>query len=97
MRKPPTPRALDAAPELDAARVNMGLSLALAGDAGKAIEILRPLASSPAASPRVRHDYATALAMAGDRAGAERLLRPDMTQDQVQMAMAAYAELQASK
>ena len=85
--------ALKLAPELDAARVNLGLSMALAGNTAGAIEILQPLAANPNAPRRVRHDLATALALAGDHNGAERLLRPDLSADQMPMAMAGYQEL----
>ena len=87
--------AIVVAPELDAARVNMGLSLALAGDSAKAVAVLSPLAAPPTAPPRVRQDLATALALSGDQAGAEKLLRRDLSAEQVPVAMAAYADLHA--
>ena len=39
-------QALDAAPDLDAARVDLGLSLALSGDGAAGAQVLRPLAAS---------------------------------------------------
>jgi Flp pilus assembly protein TadD len=78
---------------MDAARVNLGLSLVLSGDAAKAAEVLQPLATRPGAPAKVRHDYASALAMAGDRAEAERMLSPELKPDQVRVALAAFAQL----
>jgi Flp pilus assembly protein TadD len=74
----------------DGARVNLGLSLAMSGDAAGAVAVLGPLARDPAASRRVRHNLAFALALAGDRNGAERILAPDMPSEQVVVAMASY-------
>jgi Flp pilus assembly protein TadD len=55
--------------------------------------VLRPLAASPSAPRRVRHDLATALALSGDQAGAASLLRPDLTAEQMPLALAGYAAL----
>ena len=69
-------QALEMAPDLDAARVNLGLSMALGGDAAGGVQVLRPLAASPAAPPRVRPDLATALALS-DRRGHAAEAGPD--------------------
>ena len=72
-------RALGVAPQMQAAVVNLALSLAISGHAADAVMLLRPLAASPGASTRVRHDFAAAALLAGDRTTAEAVLRPDMS------------------
>jgi Flp pilus assembly protein TadD len=86
-------RAVAAAPEMTAAQVNLGLSLALSGDAGRAIDILRPLATSVGASPRMREDLALALATAGQDQAARQLLRADLSDVQTTDALSAYGQL----
>lgn len=83
-------RAALALAESDTARVNLGLSLALAGDAQEAVQVLRPLAQASDAPLRVRHNLAFALATAGDRVAAERILAPDLPRAQVAAAMAGF-------
>ena len=83
-------RAALAQVESDGTRANLGLSLAMAGDAAGAIQILRPLATDPSASPRIRHNLAFALALSGDRQGAERALLPDMPKEQVVAALSGF-------
>ena len=80
----------------DGTRVNLGLSLAMAGDAPEALAVLRPLAQDPAATPRVRHNLAFALALAGDRAGAERILAPDLPRDEVLAALSGYTAFRSA-
>ena len=82
-------RAALALNDTDGVRANLGLSLAMAGDAAGAVAMLRPLAGS-AAGPRVRHNLAFALALSGDRAGAERALAPDMPREQVVAALSGF-------
>ena len=79
----------------DATRANLGLSLAMAGDAAGAVALLRPLAADPAASPRVRHNLAFALAQSGDRTGAERALAVDMPREQVVVALSGFNAFRA--
>ena len=74
----------------DATRANLGLSLAMSGDATGAVEMLRPLASDPAASAKVRHNLAFALELAGDRRGAERALGPDLPRNEVAEALSGF-------
>jgi Flp pilus assembly protein TadD len=70
--------ALAVAPEMSDVRVNLGLSLALSGQADAAVQILRPLATDPGATQIWHADLAVALARSGDLAGARRaLLTPD--------------------
>ena len=89
--------ALRLAPELYAARVNLGLSFALSGDPAEAIMILQPLAVNPDAPKRVRHDLATALVLSGKQADAGRLLQRDLSTEQVSVAIAGYQQLSASR
>jgi Flp pilus assembly protein TadD len=64
--------------------VNLGLSLALSGDAGDALNYLGPLATGTAATPKVREDYAIALIAAGRTDEARQVLAIDMTSDQIE-------------
>jgi Flp pilus assembly protein TadD len=70
--------ALTVDPGRQAAEINLGLSLALSGDVRQALVILRPIASGPGVSPRVRQDLAVALVLAGDDAEAAKVLHTDM-------------------
>lgn len=69
--------ALALTPDMIAAQVNLGLSLALSGQTSRALSILRPLAARSEATPRVRQDLAVALALAGNDSEAEQVLRMD--------------------
>ena len=73
-----------------ATRSNLGLSLAMAGDGAGALEMLRPLASDPAATAKTRHNLAFALELTGDRNGARRALSVDMPQAEVAQALAGF-------
>ena len=86
-------RAVAAAPEMTAAQVNLGLSLALSGDSGRALDLLRPLAGGAAANPRVREDFAVALVTAGQDQAAKQVLRTDLSDVQTTDALAAYGQL----
>jgi len=83
-------QALGIDPELTAAQVNMALSLAMSGRGAEAVKLIRPLAETPDASRKLRHDYAAVLALAGNRADAERILRADMTPAEVAQAMGEF-------
>ena len=85
-------RALAANPALTAAQVNLGLSLALGGDAPRGVAMLRPLVAE-GASPRVRQDLAAALVLNGQTDQAERLLGADLTQPEVAEAVMGYSAL----
>ncbi|MBV9783516.1 MAG: tetratricopeptide repeat protein [Acidisphaera sp.] len=85
-------RALAASPSEVAPQVNLGLSLALGGDAQRGVAMLQPLAAGNP-TPRVRDDLAAALAMAGDSDQAERLLRPELSDEQVREAMMGFVAL----
>lgn len=70
-------------PGVTATEVNLGLSLALSGDAQDALEYLGPLATSTNATPRIREDYAAALVAAGRMDQARQVLAIDLPPDQV--------------
>jgi hypothetical protein len=73
------------------------LSLAMSGQSRDAVQLLRPLASKPDASPQVRHDMAAVLAMSGSRTEAEQILSKDLPPEQVQQAMDAFDSVAASR
>jgi Flp pilus assembly protein TadD len=85
--------ALRVAPASVAARVNLGLSTALAGDAAGGARLLQPLAASPDASPRIRQDLAVALALEGDRSQAMAVMGQDLPPDQINVALDGFAAL----
>ena len=68
------------------------MSVALTGQAAEAVRRLKPLASGPGTSSRLRQDLAAALAMAGDKQEAARILSEDMTPEQTKRALLAYGE-----
>jgi Flp pilus assembly protein TadD len=74
-------RALAAAPEMNEAEVNLGLSLAISGRTAEAVNLLRPLSASPDAPQIWRNDAAVAMTLAGDRAGARQVLDGDAAPD----------------
>jgi Flp pilus assembly protein TadD len=85
--------ALGAAPTSISAQVNMGLSMALSGNADGAVRLLQPLAAAPDAAPRVREDFALALALSGHRNEASAMLGRDLPPDQVRGALDAFEAL----
>jgi Flp pilus assembly protein TadD len=76
-------QALGINPDLESAKVNLALSLAMTGQGSEAIQLLKADASQPGAALRVKHDYAVVLAMAGHRAEAEVVLGQNLPPDQV--------------
>lgn len=84
-------QALGIDPELSSAVVNMALSLAMTGRGEEGVRMLRPLADSPNATPKIRHDLAAALTMAGHRAEAEHILSADLSPSDVRQALDAYS------
>lgn len=74
-------------------RNNLGLSLAFAGHFKGAIEILRPLALLPGASPRDRQNLALAYGLSGDMFNAEKFARLDMDAGAVRRNLSYYAAL----
>ncbi len=83
-------RALAAAPEMTAVEVNLGLSLALAGNGPAALQYLGPLATGQEATPKIREDYAAALIAAGRPTEARAVLAIDLPQQQVASALTGF-------
>ena len=79
-------------PANGAAKVNLALSMAMSGNANDAIALIAPLATAAGATPRLRHDYAVVLAMAGKEGEAERILRTDLSSEQVKQVLAALRQ-----
>ena len=84
--------ALGINPDMAAAQVNLALSFAMSGQGASAIRLIQPLASSPNASMKVRHDYAAVLAMSGRREEAERILSVDLSPAEVRQVMAEFEQ-----
>jgi len=72
-------RALAIDPSMEAAKVNLGFSLAIGGEPERGQEILAPLAEAPDATPKIRQDYAAALALSGHEEQARNVLQTDMS------------------
>ena len=83
-------QAIALAPSMQAAQVNLALSMALSGQAKQGEILLQPILTDPSATPRMRQIMAAVAAMANDHATAEALMKADMTPDQVRDALAAY-------
>ena len=83
-------RALAAAPEMTAVEINLGLSLALAGNGAAALQYLGPLATGQGATPKIREDYAAALVAADRPAEARAVLAIDLPPQQVASALAGF-------
>lgn len=89
----PYQQALLLAPGNTATEVNLGLSLALSGDANDALQYLGPLANGAGATAKIREDYATALLAAGRGDEARQVLEVDMTPEQADAAIQTLASL----
>ena len=87
-------RALEIAPNLMSAQADLGLSLAISGNADRALTILGPLAQAPDASRRVRQNFAVAATLAGRTEDANAVLMHDLPKEQVALALEAYRTLQ---
>lgn len=85
--------ALALKPDMLAARVNLGVSLAVSGHEKDALEVLRPLASTQDMSPRVRQDVAATLALAGQDSAARQLLSKDLDPAEVSEAISSLERL----
>jgi len=86
-------RGLELLPADSALSVDLALSLALTGNYPEAIGLLRPIATTPIASPRERQTLALVYGLAGDRAAAEQMARRDLDQASVQHNLAYYERL----
>jgi len=84
-------QALLLAPGTAATEVNLGLSLALAGNSEAALEYLGPLATSSQATPKIREDYAVALYGAGRQDDARQVLSTDLPPDKVDQTLDAFS------
>jgi hypothetical protein len=73
--------------------VNLGLSLALAGNAPEATATLRPLAEQPDAPMAVRHDLAVALAAEGKTDEAQKEMGHDLPMAEIKQAVEQYQAL----
>jgi Flp pilus assembly protein TadD len=93
----PYKQSLLLAPGVISTEVNLGLSLALAGDGQDALQYLGPLATSPEATPKIREDYAMALLAAGRRDEARQVLSVDLPPDQAKRLLAAFTNVLAKK
>ena len=89
----PYQKALLADPQLTAAEVNLGLSLALSGNGQQALQYLGPLATGQQATPKIREDYAAALVASGRSDEAQQVLAIDLPPDQVNTALAGFSAL----
>ncbi len=74
--------AIAADPDQVSAKVNLALSLAIVGNSVLAVQQLRPFATGPLATPRIRQDLALLLVRAGRDKEAADLLRGDMSADE---------------
>ena len=75
--------ALAVNPDLDSAKVNLALSMAMSGQGPAAVQLLKAKATEPGAPVKVKHDYAVVLAMAGNRPEAERVLSENLSPDEI--------------
>lgn len=80
-----------------ATQVDLGLSLAMSGQAGEAITILQPIAASADATPRERQDLAVALVLDGQPDKATHILEADMSPEDAHTAVQAYQDLAAPR
>lgn len=76
-----------------AAKINLGMALALGGHPDRAEIILGPLARDPGATPKIRADYATALVLGGNMKGAEDVLNADMPATEARSMVTQLAHL----
>lgn len=88
-------QALAIDPTMRAAKVNYGFSLALGGQPQKAQAILGPLAMAPNATPRIRQDYAAALAIGGNLNQAQSVLTEDMSPEAAQALITQFQTMAA--
>lgn len=89
-------RALASQPSMQAAAVNLALSLGLSGQPEQALPLLGPIARAKGAQPKIRQNYAALLALSGDRRGAAEMLAPDMGQPEVEQALGVFNALRAT-
>lgn len=86
-------RGLELLPRDRALSLDLALSLALTGNYGEAVGILRPLATAVTSSPRERQTLALIYGLAGDRGAAEQMARLDLDAESVRSNLAYYDSL----
>jgi Flp pilus assembly protein TadD len=82
--------ALAAHPEDAAARSNLGLSLALAGQPREAVNVLLDVATRPSAPPQARQNLALAYGLMGNDEAAESVLSTEMERTAVRTNLDYY-------
>jgi Flp pilus assembly protein TadD len=90
-------KALDIAPDLDSARENLGLSLAMSGQANEGAAMIGQVAHDGTNDRRTRDNFALALDLAGHTAEADRMLREELTPADAQAALAGYSEFSSDR
>lgn len=85
--------ALGVAPQMQAAVVNLALSLAMTGQAQDGLILLRPIANAEGASPRVHQNLAVVATLAGDRETANAALCCDLSAEDRARAVQAFSDL----
>lgn len=86
---------LDVDPASMALRGNLALSLVLASRYNEAIELLKPMAFGPSATPRLRQNLALAYGLSGDMDSAARVSRVDLDESTVRHNLSYYSTLRA--
>lgn len=86
-------RGLELLPNDPGLSLDLALSLALTGNYPEAIAILRPIAASPAATPRERLTMALIYGLEGNRVGAAQMAARDLDAAAVQHNLAYYETL----
>ena len=83
------------APDFQALRNNLGLSLAISGQVQDAIAMLTPISSGMQADGRVRQNLAFAYAMAGDMTNALQVSRRDLPEPYAQRQLSYFMMLKS--
>lgn len=86
-------RGLELMPRDPGLSLNLALSLALTANYAEAVGLLRPIATSPTASPRERQTLALIYGLQGDNRAAEQIARHDLDPQSVQRNLAYYESL----
>lgn len=86
-------RGIELAPDSISLRSNLGLSLAISGEAGPAIALLEPIALSRGADARVRQNLCFAYVMAGEYEKALQMSRRDLPEQEAQRQLSSFMSL----
>ncbi len=84
-------------PERLPARVNLALSLALSGQAQRAEQMLRDIAATAGAPPKVRLDFAAAQVIAGHDKDAAQTLAAELTPQETKSAIEGLEQLRQTE